>query len=148
LPRFCHGHRACQAPGDPGRSRRDHAGPELGDRDAALQTPRRSTPGSAGPRSRGDTRSAAFGSLIDRWLFSLEEEIIDAGAVKPDAPDAFGAAVGELMERRLADLSLTQRQYAAVLRALLRSADAHVGASPSSRSASLRASSRRSSRRS
>ena len=58
----------------------------------------------------------AFGSLIDRWLFSLEEEVIDAGAT-PDDPERFGAAVGELMERRLADLSLTQRQYAAVLRA-------------------------------
>ncbi|MDQ3341059.1 MAG: BREX system ATP-binding protein BrxD [Myxococcota bacterium] len=56
----------------------------------------------------------AFGSLIDRWLFSLEEEVIETGAAKPDDPDAFGKAVGELMERRLSDL---QRQYAAVLRA-------------------------------
>lgn len=58
----------------------------------------------------------AFGSLIDRWLFSLEEEVIDAGTA-PDDPDAFGKAVGDLMERRLAELSQTQRQYAAVLRA-------------------------------
>lgn len=56
----------------------------------------------------------AFGSLIDRWLFSLEEEVIDAGTANPDNATAFGKAVGELMEKRLADL---QRQYAAVLRA-------------------------------
>ena len=56
----------------------------------------------------------AFTSLIDRWLFSLEEEVIDSGAAKPDNTAGFGKAVGELMEKRLADL---QRQYAAVLRA-------------------------------
>jgi hypothetical protein len=59
----------------------------------------------------------AFASLIDRWLFSLEEEVIDAGTAKPDDLAGFEKAVGELMETRLADLSLTQRQYAAVLRA-------------------------------
>jgi hypothetical protein len=59
----------------------------------------------------------AFASLIDRWLFSLEEEVIETGAAKPDDSERFGAAVGDLMERRLADLSATQRQYAAVLRA-------------------------------
>lgn len=59
----------------------------------------------------------AFGSLIDRWLFSLEEEVLESGAARPDELEAFGQAVGELMERRLADLSRTQRQYAAVLRA-------------------------------
>ena len=59
----------------------------------------------------------AFSSLIDRWLFSLEEEVIDSGAARPDDAEAFGRVVGELMEKRLADLSSTQRQYAAVLRA-------------------------------
>lgn len=59
----------------------------------------------------------AFSSLIDRWLFSLEEEVLDGGAARPDDAEAFGQAVGELMEKRLADLSATQRQYAAVLRA-------------------------------
>lgn len=59
----------------------------------------------------------AFSSLIDRWLFSLEEEVLDAGTARPDDPEKFGQAVGELMEKRLADLSATQRQYAAVLRA-------------------------------
>ncbi len=59
----------------------------------------------------------AFSSLIDRWLFSLEEEVIDGGSARPDNAELFGQAVGELMEKRLADLSSTQRQYAAVLRA-------------------------------
>ncbi len=60
--------------------------------------------------------SGTFASLIDRWLFSLEEEVMDAGA-KPDDPEAFGKAVSDLMEKRLAGLSQTQRQYSAVLRA-------------------------------
>ncbi|MCX5746410.1 MAG: BREX system ATP-binding protein BrxD, partial [Proteobacteria bacterium] len=56
----------------------------------------------------------AFGSLVDHWMFSLEQEVIDAGTSSPGDPAGFGRAVGELMEKRLADL---QRQYAAVLRA-------------------------------
>ncbi|MFN0249180.1 MAG: BREX system ATP-binding domain-containing protein [Kofleriaceae bacterium] len=55
--------------------------------------------------------------LSDRWLFSLEEEVLDAGAVKPDDAEQFAKAVGDLMERRLAELSSTQSQYATVLRA-------------------------------
>ncbi len=58
----------------------------------------------------------AFASLIDRWLYSLEEEVIERGGINPDDPDGFGAAVGDLLERRLADVSKTQPQYAAALR--------------------------------
>jgi len=58
----------------------------------------------------------AFPSLIDRWLYSLEEEVIEGGT-RPDSPEAFGRAVGELLELRLADVSRTQPQFAAVLRA-------------------------------
>lgn len=60
--------------------------------------------------------SGAFPSLIDRWLYSLEEEVI-AGGASPDDVTAFGAAVTALLERRLADVSRTQPQFAAVLRA-------------------------------
>jgi hypothetical protein len=58
----------------------------------------------------------AFASLIDRWLYSLEEEVIESGAARPEDTEAFGRAVGDLLERRLADVSKTQPQYAAALR--------------------------------
>jgi hypothetical protein len=58
----------------------------------------------------------AFSSLIDRWLYSLEEDAIAEGA-SPESPEAFGKAVDGLLERRLADVSKTQPQFAAVLRA-------------------------------
>ncbi len=57
-----------------------------------------------------------FASLIDRWLYSLEEEVIAKGGT-PEVADAFGKAVGDLLERRLAEVSKTQPQFAAVLRA-------------------------------
>ena len=58
----------------------------------------------------------AFSSLIDRWLYSLEEDAIAEGA-SPESPETFGKAVDGLLERRLADVSKTQPQFAAVLRA-------------------------------
>lgn len=58
----------------------------------------------------------AFGSLIDRWLYSLEEDAIAEGA-GPESSEVFGKAVDGLLERRLADVSKTQPQFAAVLRA-------------------------------
>jgi hypothetical protein len=58
----------------------------------------------------------AFASLIDRWLYSLEEEVIESGAARPEDTEPFGRAVGDLLERRLADVSKTQPQYAAALR--------------------------------
>jgi hypothetical protein len=61
-----------------------------------------------------------FSSLIDRWLFSLEEEVIEAGQVRPEDSEGFGAAVVELLERRLASLSSTQSQFAAALRVCYR----------------------------
>ena len=59
----------------------------------------------------------AFASLIDRWLYSLEDEVISEGRGTPDQPEQFGKAVCDLLEKRLADVSKTQPQFAAVLRA-------------------------------
>ncbi len=59
----------------------------------------------------------AFASLIDRWLYSLEDEVISEGRGTPDRPEQFAKAVGDLLEKRLADVSRTQPQFAAVLRA-------------------------------
>jgi hypothetical protein len=61
----------------------------------------------------------AFKSLIDRWFFALEEEVL----ARPDAPAdeaAIAAAVGELLEARLAKVSATQPQFAAALRRIYR----------------------------
>lgn len=59
----------------------------------------------------------AFASLIDRWLYTLEEEVLARGGVSPDDGEAFSEEVGDLLEKRLADVNKTQPQYAAALRA-------------------------------
>jgi len=56
----------------------------------------------------------AFRSLVDRWFFNLEEEVLATGV--SDA-DAVARAVGDLLELRLASVSKTQPQFAAALRA-------------------------------
>lgn len=56
----------------------------------------------------------AFRSLVDRWFFNLEEEVLATGVA--DA-DAVARAVGDLLELRLASVSKTQPQFAAALRA-------------------------------
>lgn len=59
----------------------------------------------------------AFRSLIDRWFFTLEEEVLGHGGVDANDPDAVAKAVGELLEQRLSAVSATQPQFAAALRA-------------------------------
>lgn len=58
----------------------------------------------------------AFRALIDSWLVALEDEALAAG-VDEDDPVAVTRAVGELLEGRLAQVSATQPQFAAALRA-------------------------------
>lgn len=58
----------------------------------------------------------AFSALLERWFFSLEDEVIATGESSQD-PEAVAKAVGELLERRLADVSATQPEFAAALRA-------------------------------
>lgn len=57
----------------------------------------------------------AFRALIDKWFYSLEEQVMAAGT-SPSDPDAIAAAVGDLLEQRLARVSATQPQFAAALR--------------------------------
>src|SRR5688572_30652970 len=61
--------------------------------------------------------SGAFRSLIDRWFFNLEDEVIAEGQVSRGDEEAIAAAVGDLLEQRLHTVSLTQPQFAAALRA-------------------------------
>lgn len=60
--------------------------------------------------------SGTFRSLIDRWFFNLEEEVLGAGTVDQNDFEAVAKAVGELLEQRLATVSATQPQFAAALR--------------------------------
>jgi hypothetical protein len=59
----------------------------------------------------------AFRSLIERWFYSLEEEVLARPAFPGSDPAALALAVGELLESRLAAVSATQPQFAAALRA-------------------------------
>lgn len=61
-------------------------------------------------------QEGAFRALVERWFFSLEDEVIASGASAAD-PEGFTHAVGGLLEGRLAEVSAIQPQYAAVLRA-------------------------------
>lgn len=58
----------------------------------------------------------AFRSLIDRWFFTLEDEVLGAGKVSSNDSEAVATAVGDLLEQRLAAVSATQPQFAAALR--------------------------------
>ena len=59
----------------------------------------------------------AFRSLIDRWFYSLEEEVLARPGFPATDADAVAQAVGELLEQRLAKVSATQPVFAQVLRA-------------------------------
>jgi hypothetical protein len=60
--------------------------------------------------------TGAFRALIDKWFYALEEEVLGGAKVDGNDGQAVAAAVGELLERRLAHVSATQPQYAACLR--------------------------------
>jgi hypothetical protein len=59
----------------------------------------------------------AFRSLIDRWFFQLEEEVLAHAKVDPNNDAAVEREVGNLLEQRLRVVSGTQPQFAAALRA-------------------------------
>jgi type II secretory pathway predicted ATPase ExeA len=59
----------------------------------------------------------AFRSLVERWFYALEEEILAEGKILETDTEALGNAVAELLEKRLASVSAIQPQFAAALRA-------------------------------
>ncbi|HYO54673.1 BREX system ATP-binding protein BrxD, partial [Archangium sp.] len=59
----------------------------------------------------------AFRSLVDRWFYALEEEVLARPGFPAEDASAVAAAVGELLEQRLSKVSATQPQFAAALRA-------------------------------
>jgi hypothetical protein len=61
--------------------------------------------------------TGAFRSLVDRWFYDLEDEVLASGSVAADDTGAVALAVGALLESRLAEVSKVQPQFAAALRA-------------------------------
>jgi hypothetical protein len=62
-------------------------------------------------------QEGAFRSLIDRWFYSLEEEVLARLGVSAGDATAVADGVAELLEARLANISATQPNFAAALRA-------------------------------
>lgn len=58
---------------------------------------------------------SALRSVVDAWMFTLEEDALAAGVAEDDA-EALGAAVAELLDRRLAAVSRSAPTFAAALR--------------------------------
>jgi P-loop Domain of unknown function (DUF2791) len=59
---------------------------------------------------------SALRPVIDSWLYTLEEEVLDAGSAGADDPDALATAVDALMENRLAAVARTTPAFSAALR--------------------------------
>ena len=59
----------------------------------------------------------AFRSIVDGWLYGLEDELRAAGELKSDEPIEVAAAVDAALEQRLKRVSQANQSFAAVLRA-------------------------------
>jgi hypothetical protein len=59
----------------------------------------------------------AFRSLIDKWFYQLEDEVLASSGIDANDATAVARAVGDLLEKRLATVSASQPHFAAALRA-------------------------------
>ena len=59
---------------------------------------------------------SALRPVLDGWIFALEEDVLAAGTVAEDDAEGLDRAVGELMDRRLADIGRSTPGLAAALR--------------------------------
>jgi len=59
---------------------------------------------------------SALRPVLDNWMFTLEEDVLAAGAVAETDANGMDAAVGDLLERRLGDIARTAPTFAAALR--------------------------------
>lgn len=59
---------------------------------------------------------SALRPVVDSWLYTLEEEVLDAGTVDEGDASALAEAVEALMEQRLAAVARTTPAFAAALR--------------------------------
>lgn len=68
---------------------------------------------------RLQTENSAPGALpdvVDRWFFELEQDVLRAGNLDADDQKAVEDAIGERMEKRLAEITRSTPQFAAALR--------------------------------
>jgi len=59
---------------------------------------------------------SAFRSVLDAWLFTLEEDVLGAAPDRAQDPDRLHTAVEELLERRLTTVSRSAPSFAVALR--------------------------------
>lgn len=64
-----------------------------------------------------DTPSGAFRTLVDGWFFALEEDVLAGGSVDPKDEKKLLEKTGELLEKRLAEVSRVAPSFATALRA-------------------------------
>lgn len=60
---------------------------------------------------------SAFRSVLDTWLYTIEEDAIAADPAVENSEERLAAATGELLDARLADVSSTTPAFALALRA-------------------------------
>ncbi|MCT2295876.1 BREX system ATP-binding protein BrxD [Brachybacterium muris] len=60
---------------------------------------------------------SAFRSVLDTWLYTIEEDAIAANPAVENSEEHLAAATGELLDARLADVSSTTPAFALALRA-------------------------------
>jgi hypothetical protein len=66
--------------------------------------------------STSDTPQGALRNIIDRWIFTLEEDVLAGGSVDPNDASALLTKSNELLERRLVEVSRTAPTFSAALR--------------------------------
>jgi len=59
---------------------------------------------------------SALRAVLDAWMYTLEEDILTTGAAREDDVAGLDAAVGDLMEKRLAEVSRHAPAFATALR--------------------------------
>ncbi|HMS17875.1 MAG TPA: BREX system ATP-binding protein BrxD, partial [Planctomycetota bacterium] len=62
------------------------------------------------------TPGGAFRSVVDAWLYVLEEDVLASGRFKDENDPALHEAVAELMEQRLSEVSRRAPTFASALR--------------------------------
>ena len=67
--------------------------------------------------STSSHQASALRDVVDGWFYTLEEDVLAAGDVRPDDMEALALATDDLMERRLARVARTTPAFAAALRA-------------------------------
>ncbi|RJQ78835.1 BREX system ATP-binding protein BrxD [Pseudonocardiaceae bacterium YIM PH 21723] len=71
---------------------------------------------------------SALRAVVDSWLYTLEEQVLDTGEVADDDEQRLSAEVEQLLEQRLASVARTTPAFAAALRGYQRAVTTGDGA--------------------